>query len=392
MEIGKKFGAIFLIVGTCIGAGMLGLPMVTSQCGIVTSLLLVTVSWFFMLLGAFTIIELTYHYPDGTNFKLIANDCLGKFGQSVTWWAYILLLYSLLSAYMTGGASIITSILGLIHLNIPNWLGIIIFLSILTPFVYSGTRSVDLLNRILLSTKIFFLLLGVGFILRSSHLSFQRIFERSGLWVALPVVTTAYTFHYIIPTIKSYLKVPKRQLQIVVILGSLIPLMIYLLWEFSIIGVFPLDGPNSFASVALHGNKVGDFLIALDNHVNSTTFSTISVIFYNIAVTTSFLGTSISLLHFNENTYQLEDKKWISYLATFLIPFLLVAINPNLFLALLSYAGVFVAVLFLIVPGFMYMRKFGRKDVSNKICFMTISIIIILVGLTVITAQFIHYF
>ena len=137
---------------------------------------------------------------------------------------------------------------------------------------------------------------------------------------------------------------------------------------------------------------MGAFLVHLDKHVGSATFSTISVIFYNIAVTTSFLGCSISLLHFNENTYKLEKKKITSYFFTFLIPFLLVAIYPDLFLALLSYAGVFVAILFLIIPGCMYIKKVRHQEVENKRLFNFISGLIICAGIVVIIAQFSHYF
>ena len=121
---------------------MLGLPMVSYESGIGMSMLMLILSWFFMVLGALTIVEICYNYPDGTNFKLIANDCLGKIGQAITWCAYILLVYSLLSAYMMGGASIISSLLALEHVNIPNWLALAVFLAILTPFVYCGTKTI----------------------------------------------------------------------------------------------------------------------------------------------------------------------------------------------------------------------------------------------------------
>ena len=366
---------------------MLGLPMVSYESGIGMSMLMLILSWFFMVLGALTIVEICYNYPDGTNFKLIANDCLGKIGQAITWCAYILLVYSLLSAYMMGGASIISSLLALEHVNIPNWLALAVFLAILTPFVYCGTKSVDRLNRILLSSKLLFLIIVVSFILGSGNVSYNKIFDSKGLAIALPVLATSYTFHYIIPTIKSYLDIPKKQLYKVVIIASLIPLTIYILWEIAIMGGFPGNGTNSFADVAAHGNNVGVFLVELSHYVHNNFFSIILSIFYNIAITTSFLGTAISLLHFNENTYNLKDNKFISYLLTFMAPFLVVALFPNIFLQLLSYAGVFVAVLFLIIPGVMYLKKFYNNPEQRQSVFMVASILLILTGITILSCK-----
>jgi tyrosine-specific transport protein len=44
----KKIGATLLIAGTCIGSGMIALPLVLAKVGLVPSILLMVAIWFIM--------------------------------------------------------------------------------------------------------------------------------------------------------------------------------------------------------------------------------------------------------------------------------------------------------------------------------------------------------
>jgi len=44
----KKMGAILLIAGTCIGSGMIALPLVLAKIGLVPSILIMLLIWFIM--------------------------------------------------------------------------------------------------------------------------------------------------------------------------------------------------------------------------------------------------------------------------------------------------------------------------------------------------------
>ena len=43
--MGKQFGAIYLILGTCVAAGLLGLPVVTAQHNFAITTLMVISAW-----------------------------------------------------------------------------------------------------------------------------------------------------------------------------------------------------------------------------------------------------------------------------------------------------------------------------------------------------------
>src|SRR3989338_2511861 len=94
--LSKLIGGIFLIIGTCIGAGMLALPTATAAGGFFHTLFFMLGAWFLMTVGALYILEVNLRLPEHTNFISMARVTLGRGGAVVTWIFYLLLLYSLL--------------------------------------------------------------------------------------------------------------------------------------------------------------------------------------------------------------------------------------------------------------------------------------------------------
>src|SRR5579862_2363513 len=103
----KLIGGILLVTGTTIGAGMLALPIATAQLGFWGSLVLLIVGWAIMVSSAFLFLEVNLWLPANTNFISMAGATLGKGGQIITWLVYLMLMYSILSAYMDGGGDLL---------------------------------------------------------------------------------------------------------------------------------------------------------------------------------------------------------------------------------------------------------------------------------------------
>src|SRR3990167_3617578 len=114
----KLIGSILLIVGTSIGAGMLALPIATAQLGFMGSLILLFACWFIMTAGAFTILEVNLWLPQNSNLISMARATIGPWGQIIAWVTYLLLLYSLLCAYIAGGSDLFHDLLLANKINI----------------------------------------------------------------------------------------------------------------------------------------------------------------------------------------------------------------------------------------------------------------------------------
>jgi tyrosine-specific transport protein len=357
MKYSKEIGSVFLIVGISVGAGMIAIPLVTFKFGFLVSLVAVFLCWAVMLKAAFLIIDVNYEFPVGTNFQVMANHLLGPFGRVVTWICFVSLMYAGITAYISGGSSIIYRLLGETSIPINHWLSIGLFMVVLSPLVYKGTSWVDTANRILLGIKFLFFGLAVLFLFTEIKLDHYGAFRLTGAETMLPVLVLSFAYQQALPVIRSYLDCSKKKLKILAAIGSSIPLLIYVLWEIAVIGTFPKLGPDGFLSLEQHHGKVGLFLIDYDNYVDNIYFTTFIDVFYNVAVTTSFLGVSLSLFHFNENTYHLEKRKLVNYLITFGIPIAILAFFPDVFVASLSCAGMFAALLMIVLPCWMVLVK-----------------------------------
>ncbi len=96
--IGQKtnrlIGAILLVSGTTIGAGMLALPVTTGLAGFIPSLVVMTAVWLFMMLTALYLLEVNLRLPGEANLFSMMRKTLGKPGEAISWAAYLLLLYS----------------------------------------------------------------------------------------------------------------------------------------------------------------------------------------------------------------------------------------------------------------------------------------------------------
>src|SRR5579864_4112356 len=114
----KLIGGILLVVGTTIGAGMLALPVATAQLGFWGATALLIACWAIMTASAFVLLEVNLLLPQNTNIISMAGATLGRFGQAMTWVVYLVLLYSILSAYIAGGGDLFHMLFSKTGLNL----------------------------------------------------------------------------------------------------------------------------------------------------------------------------------------------------------------------------------------------------------------------------------
>lgn len=356
-NLGPTIGAIFLIIGTAIGGGMLALPVVTASAGFWVSALYLTIYWLMMTTGAFFLLELSLRFPPGTDLITLAKHSFGHIGKVFTWIIYLGLLYTLLSAYMAGGGELITHWLSLTPIKPFPGLGTILFTIVMGTLVCWGMQAVDKTNRAIMSFKLIALVLLFIIILPLSghtHSSGQL----TSLLPHLMVIITAFGFAIVIPSLRSHLGTDKKRLRIIVLIGSLIPLICYLLWEAAIFSVIPQTGPHSLAQLA-HTHSAVSLFVLLTSQLHSPFLNLVIPVFTSLCLLTSFLGVGISLLHFLSDGIPLRSpalKTSVVRLVTFIPPMAIVLWLPSLFIYGLRAAGFFCVLLLVILPITMMWR------------------------------------
>ncbi len=359
MSITKSIGSILLIVGTSIGGGMLALPVSTAEVGFTNSIFFLFICWLIMTIGALLILEVNLRLPAGSNIVSMAKATLGLPGQVIAWIAYLLLFYTLLSAYISGGSDVLNDILHQANIHFPSWSTSLMFTLLFSLVVYNGIRSVDYVNRGLMLGKLGVYLLLIIVISPKIDLTSLSGGSMKAITGSLMVLVTSFGFASIVPSLREYFHDDVHSLRKVILLGSLIPLICYILWDAVIMGVVQRGGDNGLIALMSNEHATSGLTNALSTAVQNQWITGFFSFFTSICMITAFLGVSIGLFDFLADGLTLKKTglQGKSTLAlTFLPPLAVVLFNPGIYLHALSYAGICCVILLLLLPALMTWR------------------------------------
>ncbi len=352
---GRVLGAILLVSGSCIGAGMLGLPVLTALGGFRPTLVMFFCCWLFMLITGLLLLEVNLWFKEDVSIVSMATRTLGPVGKVLAWSLFAFLFYSLMVAYVSASGQLISDFVEeTVGLIAPEWSGSLFLTVLFGVFLYLGTGTVDRINRLLMFGLIlsYLILVYVG----SGHVKTELLkhTDWSAAVYAVPAMIISFGFHNLVPSLTIYLKHDVRKLRLAIIVGSLIPLIVYLMWEWLILGIVPLDGSNGFREALDQGSMATR---ALRNIAGGSWVVEIAEYFSFFAIITSFLSVALSFVDFLADGLQIKKDgpgKLKLCVLSLTPPYLLALLYPNIFLAALSYAGAFGAViLFGILPAAM---------------------------------------
>lgn len=353
---GKIFGGVLIVAGTTIGAGMLAMPVPTGLMGFFPTIVLFFCYWLYTLMAAFCFLEVNMWISDhNVNLLSMAKATLGRWGQAVGWVFYLFLLYALTTAYTAGCAPIFNHFLqSIIHESIPDWAGLLPLVCFFGFFVYEGAQWVDLINRILMVGLIICFVMITGWLLPQIDSSLLKHANWSYMTAAVSMVATSFGYQIVIPTLTRYLDRDIAAMKKVIIIGSTVPLFVYIFWEFVTLGVIPLQGSGSLLEGYIDGKDAVQLILVLSEQ---SWMSILAEIFSFFAIVTSFLGVSLSLKDFLADGLHIKKDtlgKLILCALTFLPPLFFAWASPRAFFGALSYAGAFGVVTLLgILPALM---------------------------------------
>lgn len=330
---------ILLIAGTCIGAGMLALPIVAAPAGFYPSMMVNILTWLFMMATGLLFFEVTLWMPEGANVLSMAKRFLGSSGQFIGGVSFVFLYYCLMVSYISGGAPLFEA--AVIHalgvfIN-PSW----IFWGFVAAFmllVFLGTRVVDRVNWLLMGGLIlsYVLLIAIG------SREVQNILLQRQNWglslMAAPTFFSAYGYHNVIPSLSFYLKEQRHVLRWAIVVGTAIPFVIYSLWQWLIIGAIPYD---ILELAADQGVPVSQTLEAVTGHRAIPVLITYFGLF---ALVTSLMGVALSMVDFLGDAFSMQRVGWNRLMLcglVFLPPAVFALKNPGVFLEAIGIAGGF---------------------------------------------------
>ncbi|GJH43455.1 aromatic amino acid transporter [Pasteurella canis] len=350
----KTAGSTLLVSGTMIGAGMLAMPLTSAGIGFSFTLVLLIALWALLTCTALLFVEVYQTTDADAGIGTLAAQYFGRFGRIVATTVLLVFLYALLSAYVTGGGSILASSLPtIVNENTTSKIAIGIFTLFFGAFVIIGTKSVDGINRLLffimLTTFVFVLCLMLPKVTVNNLMAMP--IDKALLLSASPIFFTSFGFHGSIPSLNHYLQGNVKALRFAILTGSTITLVFYIVWQFSTHGVL---SQSHFLDILQQDPTLNGLVNASFQITGSTMLAQAVKIFSALALITSFLGVALGLFECIEDllkrVFNISGNRMILGILTFLPPLLFAFFYPQGFVLALSYAGQMFAFYAVVLP------------------------------------------
>ncbi len=356
------FSVSILIAGNIIGAGILALPTNAGLAGFIPATIGMIVAVIVMFYSSIVLSQEAIDSRDPSfNFPSMYKKHIGKYGKWLAIAANLIILYGLLTAYLTGGTTIIGNVLNLSP--VMKSVSMIVLFFGLTVFIYSGVSLIRKLNSLIM------LFLFISFVvivaIAQENVKIERLFEYSD-WhffpATFPILITAFNFHHIIPSISTTLKWNKKHIIQAIAMALLFAFLLNLVWLQVGIGSLPLMGENSLDEAFRAGYPA---TIPLSRQIPSQLFVVFSLLFALLAIITSYLATGISLKDFitdiTENELKINNKI-IKLMIAFGPPIIISLLYPDIFLKSMDIVGgIGIVTLFGILPCIIAIKK-NRKS------------------------------
>ncbi|MBD3354544.1 GerAB/ArcD/ProY family transporter [Candidatus Woesearchaeota archaeon] len=327
MKNPKKFWiAVATLVGTIIGAGILGLPYVIAQAGFWTGVLDIILLGSIVLLLYLYLGEVVLRTKGLHQLPGYAEKYLGKLGKKLMVFAMFFGNYGALIAYIIGVGSATAAIFGgfsMFGLS-PSLFYSLIFFIVVAFIILVGLKAVG-------NSELLMLPLIIGIVLFIAAASFGKIdiinltsFNIFKILIPYGVILFAFLGASSIPVLREQLVNNEKQIKKAIFIGVLIPIISYLIFAVAVVGVTG-SSTTEVATIGL-GESIGMYMILIGNFLAI------------ITMTTSFLTLGLALKESYNYDYKLNQN--IAWALTCFPPLIIALSGFTTFVKIIGLSGV----------------------------------------------------
>ena len=328
----KLITATATLVGTIIGAGVLGIPYAISKSGFIPGMIILAILGVAVLIINLCIGEIALRTKGRHQLPGYAEKYLGKWGKRIMTFSIVFGIYGALTAYFIGGGKVLADIFGLgqkslsfigFEINVALIFSICFFV-FLSTLIYLGLQSVGkteiIFGAIMLIIIITIIIWGT-FHIDSGNLTG---YDKTQLFFPYGVILFAFVGAAAIPEMKSICTDNKKLIKKAIIIGSSVPLITYALFAFVVVGVTGAS-TGQIATTTL-GDVVGGKIMEL-----------LGNLFAIFSMSTSFLALGLALLWVYD--IDLHTTRNVAFLLTVSIPFLIGISGMTSFIQAIAITG-----------------------------------------------------
>ncbi|MBL7141698.1 hypothetical protein ISS21_01215 [Patescibacteria group bacterium] len=311
-----------VLVGTIVGAGIFGLPYAFAKSGFIIGLFYLLILTIVFLIIQFCYAEVILRTKADLEMPGYVSRYLGKKGKILITLSLVLGIYGALTAYLIGVGEFLFSLLNpLIGGSQIFWS--LVFWAIASCLVLRGIDIVSQVEVVMALGLIFVVLLVFALSYPYLDLNNLKTINLQNLFFPYGVVLFALGGASALPTMRRILGNKVGLMRKSLILGILIPVLIYIIFCFSVIGV---SGPNTSETALTGLAKLTNGRVLL-----------IGGIFGILAMTTSFLALGFILRELIHRDYKVPLIP--AWSLTVLVPILLFLLGLRSFILVISFAG-----------------------------------------------------
>ncbi len=317
--------AIATLMGTIIGAGILGLPYLVSRAGIAVGIANIIFVTILVLLLHLFVGEISLRTKERHQLTGYARIYLGKIGKEVMTIAMVFVLYGALTAYILGEGDILYSIFQ--TLTPFHWS--IIFFIVASLIVYRGVKATSK-TELWIIVLLILVVVGIGILSQGKiDQRFLSYYDWSKFYLPYGAALFAMMGVFGIPEMREIIADQKDKFKKAIIIGTLIPTVIYIIFTFVVVGIIG----NNFTDLNPNQRVA---TVALSLFVEPE-FALLANLFGVFAMFTSFLALGLALVEMYSYDYKVN--KTTSWIIAMGVPLLIVLLNLADFIKVIEFTG-----------------------------------------------------
>lgn len=393
----KQTGSIMLVAGTCIGTGMIALPMTLAKIGVVPSILFMLFTWLLMYFTSLIIVELNIQAGKGLALGALGRRFSGKIAEAIGASSFKILSYALVSVYIYAGSSVIQTLLESSNSQeysfnvITSLYAFIACLIFLLPI-----KLIDYVNRFFfvgLMVVIAILIIGLVATINWSNLPlFTEGYGEISAWqILIPVVFTSFGFQGSCHSFANYCNLNPKTLKHALLWGSFIPMVVYIIWNTSSLAVVYNDNPQFYNQIVKGEVEVGDLIKELSDIAKWQSMQLLVWWVTIFAIITSLLGVGIGLCDSVKEMLPMKEEGFkrslLASLVVILPAYFVAILVPNAFINVLGFAGMILAIIAIILPIYLFYKAKITKLNYSILKSNWIIIVTFIIGIVIILSE-----
>jgi len=314
--------ATSILIGTIVGAGIFGLPYAFSKVGFFPGIFYLLFLGIVFLITKFCYTEVILRTKDDMEMSGYVRRYLGKNWQILITVSLILGIFSALIAYTIGVGQFLYAILGPV-LGGSQIFWSLCFWTLASILVFKGIGIISKVELFMAFGLIAIVL--IVFVMSYSYIDVNNLksFNLQNLFFPYGAVLFALGGATAIPTMRRMLSNDVKLLRKAIVLGLSIPILIYILFSLTVIGV--------------SGEFVSETAVTGLAKITNGGILLIGGIFGILAMTTSFLALGHILMQLFRRDYKVP--RFPAWALTVFVPLVVFLLGLRSFIVVISFAG-----------------------------------------------------